>query len=84
MIRAITHGEISSALYSQMADDLEQAHQLRKKENNGSGGARKTSGGKKQGAKKAQSKGEGDTSTIQENGNLGVFGMCWNLEVLVF
>ena len=60
MIRAITHGEISGALYSQMADDLEQAHQLRKKENNGSGGARKTSGGKKQGAKKAQSKGKED------------------------
>ena len=32
MIRAITHGDIDHSVYSQMADDLENAVQHRKKE----------------------------------------------------
>merc|ERR1712080_689990 len=31
MIRAITHGEIDNAVYSKMADDLEQAAQIKRK-----------------------------------------------------
>ena len=33
MIRAITHGDIDHSVYSQMADDLENAVQHRKKDN---------------------------------------------------
>ena len=32
IIRAITHGEIDKAVYSQMADDLETAAQVKRKE----------------------------------------------------
>lgn len=32
IIRAITHGEIDNTVYSQMADDLENAAQLKRKE----------------------------------------------------
>lgn len=51
MIRAITHGEISNSLFSQMADDLEEAAQKIKKHKAGP----KKSGSKK-GIKKATSK----------------------------
>ena len=47
IIRAITHGEIDKAVYSQMADDLEQAAKLK----------RKGDKGKKKKKKKVTSKG---------------------------
>ena len=48
IIRAITHGEIDHAVYSQMADDLENAAQQKRKEKKaGKKGGKKTGTGKK-------------------------------------
>jgi len=43
MIRAITHGDIDNKVYSQMADDLETAVQIKKKEKSKKKKKKKTS-----------------------------------------
>lgn len=54
IIRAITHGEIDHAVYSQMADDLENAAQQKRKEKKtGKKGGKKTGTGKKKTKKSA-------------------------------
>ena len=45
MIRAITHGEIDKKVFSQMADDLENAAQIKRKEKPKKKKKKKTAGG---------------------------------------
>ena len=47
MSRAITHGDIDSTVYSQMADDLENAVRNKRKGNKTASAAKKTKGTKK-------------------------------------
>ena len=60
IIRAITHGEIDHSVYSQMADDLENAAQEKRK---GAKGVKKAKKGKKKTKKSGASESESNTGT---------------------
>lgn len=64
IIRAITHGEIDHTVYSQMADDLENAAQIKRKE--GKKKPTKKTTGKKKTTKSKKAKEGGDTVTSSE------------------